>query len=93
MQGAADADVVARMKSLCRACGLTFTQVEAFDRHRTGKYDIAAPGYGRRCRTPEEMLAKDWRETPRGWTHRPPRVAGPYARGEAIGSTPYVGKG
>ena len=46
--------------SLCRACGKVFTTVSTFDKHRTGKYDLKAPGYGRRCLTDAEMDDAGW---------------------------------
>lgn len=41
----------------CRACGLVFTTTRNFDAHRTGAYDLHAPGHGRRCRTLAELNA------------------------------------
>ena len=37
-------------------CCLTFASNHAFDQHRTGTYEPDT----RRCRTPEELLAKGW---------------------------------
>lgn len=54
------------MKSLCRTCGLEFTTANNFDRHRVGKYDIAAPRYGRRCLTADEMFGSGWRRNIHG---------------------------
>ena len=52
--------------SLCRSCGKVFTTTSTFDKHRTGKYDIAAPEFGRRCLTTEEMDSKGWGVNQRG---------------------------
>jgi len=55
--------------STCPACRLVFSTVSNFDRHRTGKYDITAPQYGRRCLTAQEMLALSWRQNAKSqWT-------------------------
>jgi len=81
------------MKSLCRACGETFTTVHNFEKHRRGQYSPSEPGYGRRCLTPAEMLEQGWRATARGWT---PNVAWEVRRqGELdeIGPTRYLGEG
>ena len=53
----------------CAECGLTFTGTTWFDRHRvnmTGKpgYDLE---YDWRCATPDEMRAKGWAQTAKGW--------------------------
>lgn len=40
-------------RNQCRGCGEFFNSNLAFDKHRTGQH-----GKDRRCRTPEEMLAK-----------------------------------
>lgn len=37
----------------CRACGLQFATVAAFDAHRAGSYSHDAPAHGRRCLSPE----------------------------------------
>lgn len=46
--------------SLCNACGKVFTTTSTFDKHRTGKYDLHALGYGRRCLTDAEMDEAGW---------------------------------
>jgi hypothetical protein len=45
------------------SCHATFSNDLTGGKHRP----VGGP-----CLTPEEMLAKGWRETPRGWTHSPP---------------------
>lgn len=40
-------------RNQCRGCDQHFNSNAAFDKHRTGDYKT-----GRRCRTPEEMIAK-----------------------------------
>ena len=40
----------------CAACGLKFSSVSAFDRHRTGSFAVTAGHSSRRCRTVAEML-------------------------------------
>ena len=52
--------------SLCRACGKVFTTTSTFDKHRVGKYDLTAPGYGRRCLTTAELEAAGWAVNARG---------------------------
>ena len=52
----------------CDACGLRFTSVREFDRHRTGAY--ADPGQwqgSRRCLSLAELTARGWRTDPRGY--------------------------
>ena len=56
--------------SLCRSCGEVFTTTSTFDRHRTGKYDIAAPHYGRRCLTPAELETAGFAKNGRGRWYR-----------------------
>lgn len=43
-------------RCLCRSCGECFNSGAAFDKHRVGGFNLAAPGYGRRCRTVPEMI-------------------------------------
>ena len=40
-------------RNQCRGCDQYFNSNKAFDKHRFGKFE-----HGRRCRTPEEMMAK-----------------------------------
>ena len=40
-------------RNQCQGCKQYFNSNKAFDKHRTGEY-----GVNRRCRTPEEMMAK-----------------------------------
>jgi len=44
---------LSRQRNQCRGCDQYFNSNKAFDKHRVGKV-----GHGRRCRTPEEMMAK-----------------------------------
>lgn len=73
----------------CPACGLPFSSVREFDRHRVGSY--APPGQvkgSRRCLTVAELEARGWRTNTRGFYMQPrlerapaevegPRVAQP----------------
>jgi len=59
-----------------KGCCKTFTSDSSGDKHRVGDYNDGA----RRCLTTEEMLAKGWRETPRGWTPAPPMSENALAR-------------
>ena len=54
----------------CRNCGLVFTTVRSFDRHRVGPYDISKPGFGRRCLTEAELTDKGMVQDARGRWHR-----------------------
>lgn len=78
--------------SLCRECGKVFTTTSTFDRHRTGKYDINAPGYGRRCLTDAELSEAGFAQNDKGRWYR--SFSGParaYTRtGDAIASGPGV---
>lgn len=58
---------------VCRSCGERFTTSRNFDRHRIGKYDLHAPGYGRRCKTPAELTSSGLTKRPDG------RWAQPYS--------------
>lgn len=40
-------------RNQCRGCSQYFNSITAFEKHRTGDYD-----HGRRCKTPEEMIAE-----------------------------------
>lgn len=40
-------------RNQCRGCDQYFNSNKAFDKHRRGDYE-----HGRRCLTPEEMMAK-----------------------------------
>lgn len=73
----------------CSECGEYFGSVNGFDRHRTGKYEMTPPNYGRRCLTPEEMTAKKMRQNERGfWVsgNMPARLLG-FARETISGET------
>ena len=79
---------------LCRACGLTFSTVSNFDRHRIGKYAIAAPHHGRRCLTADELREKGWRVKPSGgWTPEMPYELVRSATGATIGAGVGMGSG
>jgi hypothetical protein len=41
----------------CRGCGLKFSSVVVFDKHRVGDFTNEAPKYGRRCLTEPELRA------------------------------------
>lgn len=51
------------------SCHRTFANEGSGARHREGPYE---PRDARRCLTTEEMLARSWRSTPRGWNMYPP---------------------
>lgn len=56
----------------CAACGLYFTGTREFDRHRTGSYaEIRQRNGSRRCMSLEELEARDWRMTERGFWMQP----------------------
>jgi hypothetical protein len=79
------------MKAVCRACGEQFSTLRNFERHRVGDYDIAAPGYGRRYLSTDEMAADPrWKLNRFGrWGgNRPPLPHG-IGRDRAIASTGY----
>jgi len=59
-------------RCLCPACGLSFSSVREFDRHRTGPY--AKPGIthgNRRCLTVAELEARGWHSNNRGFWMQP----------------------
>jgi hypothetical protein len=56
-----------RDRCLCRTCGELFNSTAAFDAHRTGRYDIHVPRYGRRCLADDEMLAKGMARNSKGF--------------------------
>lgn len=63
---------------LCRACGVYFLSVRAFDQHRVG------PWSERRCLTTPRMSERGLVLDPRGFWRRPQReYTGPHAR-EAV---------
>lgn len=45
--------ILTGQKNQCRGCSQYFNSNRAFDKHRTGHYE-----HGRRCLTPDEMIAK-----------------------------------
>lgn len=56
----------------CPSCGLLFSSVREFDRHRVGDY--AKPGQSqgnRRCLTVEELEARGWQTNARGFWSQP----------------------
>ena len=60
----------------CMSCFQDFNSTKAFDRHRTGVATLTAPGYGRRCRQPYEMLAAGMRlNEARFWVLGPPETS------------------
>lgn len=54
-------------RCLCPTCGEKFNSAAAFDAHRTGKCDLSAPHYGRRCLTIVEMVGKGMTMNPKGF--------------------------
>jgi hypothetical protein len=51
------------MKSICGACGLIFSSVSSFDKHRVGRYEPLE----RRCLTVDEMIEKKMVQNEKGW--------------------------
>ena len=49
-------------RNQCSGCNEYFNSNKAFEKHRTGKH-----GKDRRCRTPEEMMAKGMLKNPAGF--------------------------
>jgi hypothetical protein len=68
----------------CTACGLHFSSVREFERHRAGGYAKPGEWTGERyCRPLEELRAQGWREDARGFLRqgRPEGApAGPHGR-------------
>ncbi len=56
----------------CSECGEVFTNVRAFDRHRTGKRGVDEGPKRRRCLDGREMAAVSLQLSARGW-RLPPR--------------------
>ena len=54
--------------NLCRSCGLDFSSLSAFDRHRVGKHELDWPEHpdGRRCMSEPEMVEGGMEIDPRG---------------------------
>lgn len=52
----------------CRSCGLTFSRLSAFDRHRTGTYQRG--GDPRRCLSEDDMRARGMVERGGVWFGR-----------------------
>jgi hypothetical protein len=51
--------------STCSGCGITFSSLGSFDRHRVGSYEKQE----RRCLTEDEMIARKMRKSKLGyWT-------------------------
>lgn len=76
----------------CPTCGLPFSSVREFDRHRVGSY--AKPGQVkgyRRCLTVAELAARSWQTNARGFymqprlERAPAEVQGPCVTPPAIG--------
>ena len=82
-------------KSLCRACGLTFASVAAFDAHRTGSYGepiyrqawsskrgkvIGYTPQTRRCMTLTEIQALGMTSNDKGWWMLPREEPAPDVR-------------
>jgi hypothetical protein len=62
----------------CRSCEQQFNSSYAFERHRTGRYDIAAPRFGRGCLTEAEMIDNGMARNRDGFWISSPSLA--YAR-------------
>lgn len=58
-------------------CCMSFGSLHAFDKHRTGPYD--PPGQ-RRCLTPDELRAKNWRQDERGQWRTPAPETNPWKK-------------
>lgn len=77
----------------CTDCGLHFTSVREFDRHRAGGYAKPGEWKGERyCRTLVELVAEGWREDDRGFLFkgRPERAQAAisdHGRGRAVATT------
>jgi hypothetical protein len=77
----------------CPACGLLFTSVREFDRHRIGTY--AKPGQWRgtrRCFRLAELEARGWQEDVRGFLSRPRLERAPAALQGHISRHAYRGR-
>ncbi|HEV8712666.1 MAG TPA: hypothetical protein VGX03_07560 [Candidatus Binatia bacterium] len=62
----------------CPACGLLFSSVREFDRHRVGTYAKPGAMHGnRRCLAVAELEARGWRTNPRGFWMQPRRERAP----------------
>lgn len=69
----------------CQGCGLLFTSVREFDRHRVGTY--ARPGEWRglrRCLTQPELIERGWRPNAAGYWMKVRRNRAPAGLGAAI---------
>lgn len=56
----------------CTACGLPFSSVREFDRHRTGSYaQPEEPTHKRRCLTTAELTQMGWRTNAHGFWMQP----------------------
>lgn len=52
----------------CPSCGLLFTGIREFDRHRVGAFvKLAGGGHSRRCLSPAELVVRGWRQNDRGF--------------------------
>lgn len=77
----------------CTACGLLFSSVREFDRHRAGGYAKPGEWKGERyCRTFKELNARGWQEDARGYLHqrrpeRAPAVVSPQEKGKVGAAT------
>ncbi len=91
-------------RCICRTCGERFNSAAAFDAHRTGKHNIKAINYGRRCLLDFEMERKGmtrneqgfWltpRKNPRKPSKTPPRTPAYCATTGGIEGGRYEGTG
>lgn len=73
----------------CTACGLHFTSVREFDRHRAGGYAKPGEWKGERyCRPLAELLARGWQEDARGFLFRMRQERAPDGNKGHCGSAP-----
>lgn len=59
-------------RSQCIGCDESFVSVESFDAHRRDatKVELAVDSWmRRRCVTADEMTARGWERTEKGWRH------------------------
>lgn len=61
----------------CAGCWQTFASLSGFDDHRTGQYQNTPPLYGRRCRTPAELMERGFTVGRDGLWHTAPPATPP----------------
>jgi hypothetical protein len=72
----------------CPDCGLYFTSVREFDRHRVGQY---GPTNTRRCRSVRELQHLGWCTNKNGFWHQPRPERAPVGVEAASGIRPGMG--